>query len=252
MLKISIHQAGAQRLTLVLLFLALILCDDYAMISKKFNATIALSAAAAILSQWLGMMQAFTLLKPLTTILIIGGYAHYREQYAYQPAMVVIALIACLGGDVLLLDESLFAYGLSSFLLAQLIFAYLFYSLHAQPLRYPPLLLLGIFCSGFYWLMFDQLGNLAIPVAVYQVCISLMCWMAISLYLNRRDSHSRSLAIAALLFVFSDSIIAFNKFLVPFELSGAVILSSYWLSIAIFANVFTKLRSESQQAANSA
>lgn len=218
----------------------------------SLNLLIALAASSAIAVQIANYEQAFGIAKPLTTILIIALYLGYRRPDAFKPGLVVIALIACLGGDVLLLDESLFAYGLSSFLLAQLIFAYLFYSLHAQPLRYPPLLVLGIFCSGFYWLMFDQLGNLAIPVAVYQVCISLMCWMAISLYLNRRDSHSRSLAIAALLFVFSDSIIAFNKFLVPFELSGAVILSSYWLSIAIFANVFTKLRSESQQAANSA
>ena len=203
------------------------------------NYLIAICASAAIASQLMGQAVAFTILKPLTSILIVLLLVLYRQDNALTINLVVIALIACLGGDVLLLDESLFAYGLLSFLLAHLLFAYVFYSLAKGKMNYTPLIVFGIISSGFYLILLPKLGDLAIPVAVYQMCIGLMCWQGVNLALSRCDQVGRLLCIAALLFVLSDSMIAVNKFLVPFDLSGLFILSTYWLSIILIANVFT-------------
>ena len=203
------------------------------------NYLIAISACAAITTQLMGQNLAFSLLKPLTSILVILLVVLYRQDKSSITNIVIIALIACLGGDVFLLDESLFAYGLSSFLLAHLLFTYVFYSLAKVRMNYAPLFALLLFAGGFYSLLLPKLAELTIPVAVYQLCISVMCWQGINLYLSRRDQVGRWLCIAGLLFVFSDTIIAVNKFLIPFELSGPVILSTYWLSIALIANVFT-------------
>ena len=205
----------------------------------QLNYLIAIAACAAISSQLLGHDLAFSILKPLTSVLVILLVVLYRQDKSSRTNIVIVGLIACLGGDVLLLDDSLFAYGLSSFLLAHLLFTYLFYSLAKGRMNYTPLIALLLFAACFYSILLPKLAELTIPVAVYQLCISVMCWQGINLYLSRRDRVGRLLCIASLLFVFSDTIIAVDKFLVPFELSGPVILFSYWLSIAIIANVFT-------------
>lgn len=205
----------------------------------QLNYLIAISACAAIACQLVGQDFAFSILKPLTSVLIILLLVLYRQDKSSISNIVIIALIACLGGDVFLLDESLFAYGLSSFLLAHLLFTYVFYSLAKGQMNYTPLIALLLFAGGFYSMLLPKLAELTIPVAVYQLCISMMCWQGVNLYLSRRDQVGRWLCVAGLLFVFSDTIIAINKFLIPFELSGPVILLTYWLSIALIANVFT-------------
>jgi uncharacterized membrane protein YhhN len=205
----------------------------------QLNYLIAISACSAIVSQLLGHDFTFSILKPLTSVLVILLVVLYKQDKTSITNIVIIALIACLIGDVLLLDESLFAYGLSSFLLAHLLFTYLFYSLAKGRMSYTPLIALLFIAGSFYSILLPKLAELTAPVAVYQICISIMCWQGINLYLSRRDRVGRCLCIAGLLFVFSDTIIAVNKFLIPFELSGPVILLSYWLSIALIANVFT-------------
>lgn len=205
----------------------------------QLNYLIAISACAAVASQLMGQNLAFSLLKPLTSVLVILLVVLYRQDKSVISNIVIIALIACLGGDLFLLDESMFAYGLSSFLVAHLLFTYLFYSLAKGRMSYTPLVALLIFAGSLYSILLPKLAELTIPVAVYQLCICVMCWQGINLYLSRRDQIGQWLCIASLLFVFSDTIIAINKFLMPFDLSGPLILITYWLSIGLIANVFT-------------
>lgn len=209
------------------------------MTKNQFNTLIAVSAFLAIASQWFGFQTVFSFLKPLTTILVICLLALFRVEEFKYTTLVVVALIFCLGGDVMLLDDARFAFGLASFLLAHLIFVYIFYRMAAGKLHYAPLIALVAMGIGFYYVLHKELGELAIPVGVYLMCILVMCWLAINLYLVRADLLSRILAAAGIVFVFSDTIIAVNKFLLPFQLAQVVILASYWLSIALIANAFT-------------
>lgn len=66
--------------------------------------------------------------------------------------------------------------------------------------------------------------------------ILFMAWQGIGMYLKERTTAFAFIAIGVLLFMFSDSMIAVNKFKTPFELSGLVILSTYWLAITLIAN----------------
>jgi len=137
---------------------------------------------------------------------------------------------------VLLMKEQYFVYGLGSFLLAQLMFAFIFYKLSNGKLYFKPLLILIVVGVFSYRTFLPLLGELAVPVAIYNICILLMCWQGVNAYLSRRDTVGLALAIAAVLFVFSDTMIAVNKFIQPFDLSSVLILSTYWLSITIIAN----------------
>ncbi len=204
---------------------------------NHLNYLIALSAIAAIVASQLNIDNAFMVLKPLTTILIILIVVKFSEAgFSNLTTMTAIALIACLGGDVFLMKEQYFVYGLGSFLIAQLLFTFIFYKFSNGKLYFTPLLILIAVGAFSYRTFLPMLGDLAIPVAIYNICILLMCWLGVNACLSRRDTLGLSLAIAAVLFVFSDTMIAVNKFVQPFDLSSVLILSTYWLSISIIAN----------------
>ena len=76
-----------------------------------------------------------------------------------------------------------------------------------------------------------------------------MVWQALGLYLRNlpanpdsyrknaeRNNTFLTVAIAAVLFAFSDSIIAWDKFVNPFEWSGVIILATYWMAIYLLAD----------------
>jgi uncharacterized membrane protein YhhN len=212
------------------------------MTRTHLNTLVFISAMAAILALTMRFDSAFMILKPLTTILVLLiPILFAMNKTSGLNKMTIFALIACLAGDVFLLDEMYFVYGLSSFLFAQLIFAGMFYVLSNRQFYVLPLFgVLGFGGVSFYHLQ-PHLAELAIPVGVYTACILLMCWLSICVYLYRKDSIGKLITVGALLFVFSDSVICINKFLFPFELSGLVILSSYWLAIAMIANAIGSL-----------
>ena len=210
------------------------------MSKTQLNTLVFISAVAAIFTLTIRLDAAFTVLKPLTTILIILIPILFAvDKTSGLVKLTVIALVACLAGDVLLLDEKHFVYGLSAFLLAQLVFATIFYRLSNRQFTVWPLLGLLFFGGVSFYYLQPYLSELSLPVAVYTACILFMCWLSICVYLNRGDKVGKLIAGGALLFVFSDSMISVNKFLLPFELSGLVILSSYWLGITMLANALS-------------
>jgi hypothetical protein len=58
-----------------------------------------------------------------------------------------------------------------------------------------------------------------------------MNWQAINLLFINGSMYSWVIAIASLLFTFSDSVISYNLFKHQFRTSEFLILSTYWLSI---------------------
>lgn len=206
----------------------------------QLNTLVFISAVSAIFALTMRFDSTFAVLKPLTTILVILIPVLFSvDKASGLLKLTVIALIACLVGDVFLLDDTYFVYGLSSFLLAQLLFAAIFCMLSKRQFFLIPLVGVLIFGFASFYLLQPVLAELTIPVAVYTTCICLMCWFSINVYLVRKDKVGRLIVAGALLFVFSDSMISVNKFLFPFELSGIVILTTYWLAIAMLANALS-------------
>ncbi|MEO1413487.1 MAG: lysoplasmalogenase, partial [Bacteroidota bacterium] len=86
----------------------------------------------------------------------------------------------------------------------------------------------------YYGWLWPHLGALALPVGVYVGVIVLMAWQAWALQLNAWPGSR--IGVAASLFVFSDAVIALNKFQAPFDLAGLLILVTYWSAIALLAD----------------
>jgi uncharacterized membrane protein YhhN len=181
---------------------------------------------------------AFYLLKPLTTVLILGVCLSLEpvSGRGYRDC-VAVALLLSLAGDVCLMFEgqAWFAAGLGSFLLAHVgfILALLKGVSPAPPPAWTLLpLLYGLSLCA--WLL-PRAGRLRLAVAAY--CLVLLgMTVAAALRLQALGGRPALLATAgALLFVISDSSLALRQFGGPYRGAQALILSSYWASIGLIA-----------------
>jgi len=213
-------------------------------LSSWINLLIFCSACAAIFADYMSWEMLYRILKPLTTIFVISllFFAKNPSLIKFKNLMVS-AMIFCLLGDILLLRDEFFIFGLGAFLIAHLLLTYGFVVLEGFHVHWiSGLLFLGLGLSIFFWLKPD-LGNMELPVAIYILAICCMAWQGFGLWFKQRMKAYALIAIAVFLFMFSDMMIAVNKFKSPFPLSGVVILSTYWISIALIANAtFLKLK----------
>lgn len=196
-----------------------------------FGTLILLAAILAIYFKSIANAPLFTVLKPLTTILILLFAVLFGIKKSKFHKWMVIGLCFCLVGDTLLLEDSYFAFGLAAFLLAHLCFSYGFTCLGGFKKYMFPLFLLGVFGLGYYWILFDALNALKVPVLLYFLVILFMAWQGIGLRIWKATRPHTLIALGVLLFIISDGMLAWAKFKEPFPLDGILILATYWTSI---------------------
>jgi uncharacterized membrane protein YhhN len=201
------------------------------------NILIVVSACLAIYFGLYEDKTLFMFLKPLTTILVITLLLFASKNSNIQLGnRVTIALVFCLLGDILLLFEAYFLFGLVAFLIAHDLFSVAFVQYKGFDKNWLSFLILfGIAGVLFFWLK-PGLGDLLLPVSVYVCIITFMAWQGVGLYLRERNNAHAWMAMAVLFFMLSDTLLAIAKFKTPFYLSGPLILATYWMSIAFIAN----------------
>jgi uncharacterized membrane protein YhhN len=79
-------------------------------------------------------------------------------------------------------------------------------------------------------LLLPTLGNLKIPVFVYAIILSTMLLFAFKGYLKWSKPAGSYILLGAIIFVCSDSILAFNKFYKPILFSSFLIMATYLLA----------------------
>ena len=211
------------------------------MLFKKIHAIfIFLSGFSAFCSNYFEYETMYYALKPITTILIVlfalfHGYRSEKEIFK----VTIFGLLFCLLGDILLMKESLFVYGLGSFLIAHILFIISFVKVDGFKNYFKPFIVILILGGGFYIFLYPFLKELAIPVLIYVLCIMLMAWQGVGLYIWKKKKPFLFIVFGAILFMISDSVIALNKFVYSFELSNLVILSTYWVAIFFLAKSAT-------------
>ena len=212
-----------------------------------FLGAAALSALLAIASEEraAGRHRAFFVLKPLTTLLVLGAAATATQADPAYRGWICAALMLSMCGDVALMfpGNGAFVAGLGSFLVAHALFvwAFLMNGGHAMPPMWAalPVLGAGVF---FVWLL-PRTGPLRVTVIVYAVALVGMTLTAAARGEVRADTSGALAAAGALLFVFSDSALAVRQFNGPYPRAQALILSTYWLAIAgVAASVIGSIR----------
>lgn len=150
---------------------------------------------------------------------------------------ILLALFFSWAGDVLLLFQDkipdFFLFGLTAFLLAHVFYIVFFHSIRVREgIKGKIMLLLpvAVYYIGLMIWLSPHLGDMTMPVRIYGLIISFMFMLALHMLFIRNKQTAQLMVAGALLFVVSDSILAINKFYMPFRFSGAVIMITYGLA----------------------
>ena len=187
------------------------------------------SALLAIRAEHAGDRRSVYLFKPLTVLIIILIALGEKNvtAAAYRP-LVVAGLVCSLAGDVfLMLPRDRFVAGLICFLLAHLCYVAAF-TLDGGGRAWAAAAALALYGALMLRLLWTRLGGLKAPVLVYVAVILLMAWQAASRWLEVGGAGGAAAFAGALLFVASDSALAWNRFRGGFPAAQAVVLGTYF------------------------
>lgn len=170
--------------------------------------------------------EAVKLLFKLIPMWLIIGYAYlqFPAQRRWHHWVVLLGLFFCMLGDGLL---RWFVVGLFAFLIGHLFYLTAFFGRWSfSKLRVwtiVPIALYALFMSNrlVVALLDDGKGELAVPVMLYVIVISLMTWSAMM-------TGSKWAIVGSILFTVSDSILSWNKFVADVAYSGPLIMTTYY------------------------
>ncbi len=148
-----------------------------------------------------------------------------------------LALVFSLLGDIFLMfPKRLFLAGLVSFLLAHVCYIV---GLNREPLEFQTgLLLLLVLLAVVDYILFSRLSRapacrkLRIPIALYIMVLSLMAFSALACLARPLWTGAAAgfVALGGVLFMFSDALLAYNRFICPTSHGHLVVMASYHLA----------------------
>lgn len=186
--------------------------------------------ALAILAHYKGPRILVYLFRPMTmavTIsLVLEAGSHARPAYR---AAIAAGLLISLAGDVfMILRKKRFLEGLICFLVAQVCYTFAFLAeirLKFSSWTSIPLLIYAVLVVV---ILYPHLGKMRVPVILYILVIITMARTALERAVQLPGPAPLAAAAGASLFVISDSILAFDRFVKPFRSAQAFILSTYF------------------------
>lgn len=171
-------------------------------------------------------------------LIIIYAYLQSRTNPNPVQKIILIGLFTCMLADVLIAYS--FILGLATFLLGHLFYLYGFTrAWKFSKIRFS--MILFIFLYSFLigkTLVTTMLENgdnsLVLPVIAYVIVISLMAWAAIM-------TGNKWAIVGSILFVLSDSILAWNMFVSDVPQSSFFIMSTYYMAQFLIAHSLSTL-----------
>ncbi len=199
---------------------------------------IVFSAFFHIRAEYRGPRWQVYLFKPLTTIaiLLLAMMAAQPFSPRYQ-WFIELGLLFSLGGDIfLMLPKDRFLAGLVSFLFAHVCYIVAF-SQGIQVISTPwvilPFVLAVMIFVGILW---PHLAKMKLPVIIYALTIGAMGWLATERWLQIGEMQIFFAFAGALLFVISDAVLAYNRFVKSFAAAQAIILITYYIAQYLIAS----------------
>jgi uncharacterized membrane protein YhhN len=196
------------------------------------------SALLTIRAEYKGARRQVYVFKPLTVVLVIL-IALQTKSAAASPLykqLIVAGLLCSLAGDVfLMLPRERFVAGLACFLAAHVCYIAAFAAGGGRTFSLWGAGVLALYGALMLRLLWPRLGKLKAPVTVYVAAILLMAWQALNRWMMVGDTASASAFAGALLFVASDSALAWNRFRAEFKSAQAVVLGTYFAAQLLIA-----------------
>jgi uncharacterized membrane protein YhhN len=150
-----------------------------------------------------------------------------KQSTAYNKFIMLGLGFSVLGDILLEIPKNLFVFGLVAFLIAHVNYIIDFIK-RSKELK--PIVALIAYSIGavIYWILYPNLKEMSIPVAVYMFVILTMVWRSFAQLPT--DNFSKFAVLGAIFFAFSDSNIAFNRFYHPYDSARWIIMISYWVA----------------------
>ena len=160
--------------------------------------------------------------KPIPVLMLIWMVLPHNDKWLLRALGFSV-----LGDMILELPQQLpFALGLGSFLIAHIMYIRRFLIAPVTKIWWP-IAPISLYCGILFWYMIPNLGPLLVPVFLYILVIATMLWSA-NIFSHTHKNYLPF--IGAVFFVLSDSLIAINKFIVPFSQARYSIIITYWLA----------------------
>lgn len=206
---------------------------------RMVDALLIESAALSTASSQLGLLPLHHVFKPLAMVLAIACVAvraRDRGGFTRFEGLLVAGLALSMAGDVLLMLPGQFIGGLVAFLLAHLCYIALFrqgVGWLPRPMALAATLGVG---ALMYAVLFPALpAVLKVAVAAYVLVIGFMAAQAIGRAAVLKDPHAVAVAVGAVLFMASDSLLALNRFWSPLPMAQFWVLSTYYAAQVLIA-----------------
>ena len=177
-------------------------------------------------------------LKPfLLPFLLLAVYTH--ERFVTKKILLIALTLSWIGDIILMFADQgklYFIAGLLAFLLSHIFYILLFSKQLKIYLKKSKIIYwVGVTAIAFYLivlllLLLPSLGDLKIPVFIYALTISIMLLFALKGFLNWQKPANIYILIGAIIFVASDSILAFDKFYAPLQYSSFLIMTTYLIA----------------------
>jgi len=167
------------------------------------------------------------------SLLFILAWALQPAQNPSFAGLILIALVFCLGGDVLLAlgSQKTFLAGLVSFLLGHVMYAAAFFTVVTvgRAMAVATVVLMAVAVWVWRWLE-PHLGEMQTPVLAYIVIISIMVCSAAGLAANPKvpDAAQLTILTGAILFFISDLFVARQRFVADAHVNRQIGLPLYY------------------------
>ena len=175
--------------------------------------------------------------KPLTTILIIllavFQTPEVSENYKY---LIIGGLLFSLAGDIfLMLPGDRFIAGLVSFFIAHILYICAFAGDMGPYLEWSYLIPVLTYAAVFLAILLPHTKKMSIPVIAYTLVLAVFLWQAAGRGLTLEGNSPDIAFLGAVLFVASDSVLAYDRFVKGFKFAGVFIMLTYWAAQVFIA-----------------
>jgi uncharacterized membrane protein YhhN len=194
------------------------------------SACVLISAVGAIRADAKGLRRLFRVLKPLTMVLVIATALIARTPVpAAYKTLILAGLLFSLAGDIaLMFPEKWFTAGLVSFLVAHVLYILAFKPSPGHPISagiFIPFIIFGLLM---FRILAPSLGPMKLPVLVYIAAITAMASLAAGRFVEMGGIRPLLAFAGAVLFLVSDSVLAYDRFAKKLGPAQAIILGTYF------------------------
>ncbi len=199
---------------------------------NHLTAYLSLSLVILVLPELISGQWVIYLSKPLAMIYLLWvSIKEYRSPKTRN--LVLGAILFSLAGDIILMfsGEITFLTGLGSFLVAQILYAVIFFKLGSKPTGTlsTRILLLGILAYLLLFMFYikELVGDMFLPILIYALAISTMLSLATGLKDVVERGFGLMILVGAAFFVISDSLLAIDKFAQDLPMDRILIMATY-------------------------